>query len=468
MVKRFSGPKAYPIIGNLNFLIGDIKGTFVFYIYYMYIFAPILIQLSNNLIKLTTNYPSPQRLWVGPKLMIVLDDPEHMKILSTSSYGYEKNQIYEFFKCELGDGLFSAPALKWSIHRTLLNPIFKEQILTTSMDSILRNSMRLVNNLETTNGKNVDILHYLHLCTLDIVFDGLLGNDLDLQNNSECKLNEYITESMEIVMKRTLQFWLHPDIIFCNSYSGKRLKKLTSRINKITSEIIRKKKASMEVNKVTEELQQLDANEGKNTSIFLDLLFKSFYETGEYSEKDIQDEINTFILAGSDTTSGTLAFVFLMVATFPEVQQQIYEELYQIYGSSDPAEVPITLEDIKEMKYLERVIKETLRLFPPGPFIGRKLSEDKKEKYWKQPLTFNPDRFLQGNYDPKCFIPFSFGKRDCIGQTFAMNEMKIIAATILRKFIVHIDNKISVKDIPIKIGITLKPAVPKLLKFYKR
>ncbi|XP_043502776.1 cytochrome P450 4V2-like [Polistes fuscatus] len=183
------------------------------------------------------------------------------------------------------------------------------------MDSIIKNSNRLATILDSTNGKNVDTLHYVHLCTLDIIFDSFLSCDLDLQNNPECKLDEYISETMDIIMKRAFQFWLHPDIIFYNSYLGKRLKELTLHIDKITSE-------------------------------------------------------------GSTTTAETLAFLFLMVATFPEVQQQIYEELYQMYGSSDPEDILITLEDIKEMKYLERVIRETLRLFPPAAFIGRKISED--------------------------------------------------------------------------------------------
>ncbi|XP_043488901.1 cytochrome P450 4g15-like [Polistes fuscatus] len=351
MVKRFSGPKAYPIIGNLNLFFGSIE------------------DITNTLIKVSTNYPSPQRFWIGSQLTIMVNDPKHMRILLKSSYSYEKNQTYDFIKSELGDGLLTAP-------------------------------------------------------------DSFLSCDLDLQNNPECKLDEYISETMDIIMKRTYLFWLHPDIIFYNSYLGKKLKELVSHIDKITSE-------------------------------------------------------------GSTTTAETLAFLFLMVATFPEVQQQIYEELYQMYGSSDPEDILITLEDIKEMKYLEQVIRETLRLFPPAAFNGRKISEDievdenvtipknssvlfsiftyfRMEKYWKQPLTFNPDRFLQNNYNPKYFFPFSTGKRDCIGQTFAMNEMKTIVATVLRKFIVQIDNPISIENIPIKVGLTLKPAAPILLKFNKR
>ncbi|XP_043498368.1 probable cytochrome P450 4d14 [Polistes fuscatus] len=228
----------------------------------------------------------------------------------------------------------------------------------------------------------------------------------------------------------------------------------------------------MQKDKITPELEASDARQ--NTSTFLDLLLKSFYETGVYSEQDIRDEINTL---GSDTTAGTLAFLFLMVATFSEVQQQVYEELYQMYGSSDPRNVPITLEDIKKMKYLERVIKETLRLFPPAPILGRVLQKEvrvdenvvipkdcsllliiftfhRNDKYWKDPLTFIPDRFLPGNYDPKCFLPFSAGRRDCMGQTLAMIDMKGIVATILRKCVVQIDNPVIVKGIDLKYNVT--------------
>ncbi|XP_043502779.1 cytochrome P450 4C1-like isoform X2 [Polistes fuscatus] len=467
MVKGFSGPKAFPLIGNIYLLLGDME------------------DVTNKMLKLSTKYTSPWRFWIGPKLFILFDDPKCIEIITKRSNSYEKNLIYEFFKPVLGNGLFTVPASNWEIHRKILSPVFKEKFHSTYIDSILKNSNRLVTILENTNGENVDIMHYIHLCTLDIIY----GRDLDLQNNPECKLDEYMSEIMDIGIQRIVKFWLHPNIIFNNSSTGKRLQKLLSHFNKITKEIMREKKESMQKDKITPELEVSD--ERINTSTFLDLLLKSFYETGVYSEQDIHDEINTLVFSGSETTTGTLAFLFLMLATFPEVQQRVYEELYQMYGSSDHQNVPITLQDIKKMKYLERVIKETLRLFPAGPIIGRVLQKDVKvdenvvipkdcdlmltiftlhrnDKYWKDPLTFNPDRFLPGNYDPKCFLPFSAGKRDCIGQTFAMFEMKAIVATILRKFVVQIDNPVIVKDIDLKYSLTLKPAKPILLRFYKR
>ncbi|XP_043494017.1 cytochrome P450 4C1-like [Polistes fuscatus] len=389
----------------------------------------------------------------------------------------------------LGNGLGTAPASIWEIHRKILNPVFKENMISTYVDSIVENSNRLNNILETINGKNVNFLHYVHLCTLDIIYDSLLESDLNLQSNPECKLDEYMSKGMDITIQRVMKFWLHPNIIFNNSSMGKLMKEHLSIMNNITSEIIKKKKELIHKDNFTQE--EKGTYSRKYTSPFLDAIFKSFYETGEYSEADIRDEINTIVLAGSDTAANTLLFLFLMLATFPDIQNQVYEELYDLYGSSDPKDVPITMEDTKKMKYLERVIKETLRLFPSGPLIARTLSRDtkvinnviipknchvvisifslhRKDKYWTDPLRFNPDRFLPGNYNEKCFRPFSFGKRGCIGQKFAMIQMKVIAASLLRKFTVRIDHPVSVKNVNLKFSITLQPAETILLRFIKR
>ncbi|KAI4472713.1 hypothetical protein M0802_016553 [Mischocyttarus mexicanus] len=230
---------------------------------------------------------------------------------------------------------------------------------------------------------------------------------------------------------------------------------------------------------------------GKYSSAFLDSIFESFYHDGKYTEKEIQDEINTIIFTGSDTIAIAITFTLLMLATYPEIQEKAYDELLEIYGTSDPEDIPITNQDIKKMKYMERVIKETLRLFPTVPLIGRYLTEDievskntvipkncqviffiytlhRNKKYWKDPLEFNPDRFLPGNYDSKYFRPFGFLKRNCIGQGFAIQEIKTIIATVLRKFIIRIDDPINIQDIPLIFGITLNSAKSILLRFIRR
>ncbi|XP_035723114.1 cytochrome P450 4g15-like isoform X1 [Vespa mandarinia] len=122
-----------------------------------------------------------------------------------------------------------------------------------------------------------------------------------------------------------------------------------------------------------------------------------------------------------------------MFVTFPDIQDKVYVEVNRIYCSDDPKYVPMTYSDIKSMKLLERVIKETLRLFPPGPVVARKVTQDIKvtknwtipkgcsavfflyklhrnAKYWQQPLVFDPDRFLPGKIYSTYFFPFSYGR----------------------------------------------------------
>ncbi|KAI4473298.1 hypothetical protein M0804_015413 [Polistes exclamans] len=90
-VKKCSGPTAYPLIGNLNMFVGDAK------------------DITNNLMKLNANYSSPLLLWIGPKLVVVLYDPENIEIISKSSNGYEKSSFYKFINVFLGNGLFTSP-----------------------------------------------------------------------------------------------------------------------------------------------------------------------------------------------------------------------------------------------------------------------------------------------------------------------------------------------------------------------
>ena len=162
-----------------------------------------------------------------------------------------------------------------------------------------------------------------------------------------------------------------------------------------------------------------------------------------------------FLIAGFETTANTLTSMVLYFAMHPDVQDKAYEEIMTCLGDDET----ITHDHIKDMEYLEAVTKETLRIKPPIAEHDRCCVKDtvvcgipiKKgtiiqipipaahyhEDFFPEPMTFNPDRFLKENEDkiiPYTWRPFGAGLRVCIGQRFAMMEIKIMVAKLLQKF----------------------------------
>jgi cytochrome P450 family 4 len=172
-------------------------------------------------------------------------------------------------------------------------------------------------------------------------------------------------------------------------------------------------------------------------------------------EEDVAAELQNMILASTETTSYSLGFTFLALAMHPEIQKNVQNELDSIFGTSDR---DITLEDVINMDYLERVIKESLRLFPSVPFVMRNIDKTieigkscslwrsyllitsptdshvfpagadivvaimnihMRPDLWPDPWKFDPDRFLPEETEKRhrcAFMPFGHGSRVCAGE----------------------------------------------------
>lgn len=109
---------------------------------------------------------------------------------------------------------------------------------------------------------------------------------------------------------------------------------------------------------------------------FLDSLMHTCMQKGStFTEAEVQDEINTIMFEGHDTTAAGSSFFLCLLGTLPEIQKKVVQEQREIFHGSDR---PCTFADTIEMKYLERVILETLRLYPPVPAISREIKTDTK------------------------------------------------------------------------------------------
>jgi cytochrome P450 len=190
-------------------------------------------------------------------------------------------------------------------------------------------------------------------------------------------------------------------------------------------------------------------------------------------DDQLRDEMLTLLLAGHETTATTLAWVFHHLLEHPAWLQRIYAELAEVVGAGD-----VLPEHADRLVLLDAAIKETLRLTPIIPIVGRYLAKPatiggvdlpagsvaaasiylahRRPDAWPDPTRFDPSRFVGKKVDPTHYFPFGGGTRRCLGMAFASYEMKIVLATILSRMRIA---KAPGKRIRlVRRGITLAPS----------
>jgi cytochrome P450 family 3 subfamily A len=170
------------------------------------------------------------------------------------------------------------------------------------------------------------------------------------------------------------------------------------------------------------------------------------------NDKEIIGQALIFMIAGYETTSVLMSFFFYVMATEPIIQEKVYEEIRQELGDDE-----VTHEKLSQLQYLDMVINETLRMYPPVIRFDRVASEDYQlgnyhipkgslinvpvypihhdPNIWPEPEKFIPERFLpdeKAKRHPMSFLPFGDGPRNCIGMRFALLEAKLAIAKALR------------------------------------
>ncbi|XP_013176872.1 PREDICTED: cytochrome P450 4C1-like isoform X2 [Papilio xuthus] len=225
----------------------------------------------------------------------------------------------------------------------------------------------------------------------------------------------------------------------------------------------------------------------KKRTAMLDLLILAEQE-GLIDPIGIEEEVDTFMFEGHDTTAAGLTYCLMLLANHPYIQDKIFTELREIFGNTKRT---ASVEDLNAMHYLDRCIKESFRLYPPVPFISRWMNESvtlsnytvpagtschihiydlhRSELLYPSPTVFDPDRFLPENVAKRhhyAYIPFSAGPRNCIGQKFAMMVMKSVVSGIIRNFELHPVTTCS--DLRFQADLVLRNSEPVYIKFSKR
>jgi cytochrome P450/NADPH-cytochrome P450 reductase len=346
-----------------------------------------------------------------------------------------------------GDALFTAYTTEpnWSkAHNILMQP-FGNRAMQSYHPSMLDIAEQLVKKWERTNADDeIDVVHDMTALTLDTI--GLCG--FDYRFNSFYREDyhpfvESLVRSLEtIMMTRGLPLeglWMR---------NRKRdLAADADFMNKMVDDI------------VAERRKNADATDSKKDMLSAMMTGVDRASGEQLDDVNIRYQINTFLIAGHETTSGMLSCAIYALLKHPEVLKKAYEEVDRVLGPDTDARP--TYQQVTQLTYITQILKEALRLWPPAPIYGVAPLKDEVigGKYKLKKDTFiailvlalhrdpsvwgpNPDAFNPENFSPEAeakrpvnaWKPFGNGQRACIGRGFAMHEAALAIGMILQRF----------------------------------
>ncbi|XP_046486880.1 cytochrome P450 4C1-like [Neodiprion pinetum] len=465
-VNKIPGPKAHPIVGNALMIIKvDRKDRLKW-------FRDLCEQYQMD---------GLFRIWLGTKANVHFISPETVSVILRSKTLITKSDIYSFVQPWLGTGLITSTGETWHQHRKLITPTFHYNILEEYSVVMFEKTEVLKKCIETelkTNPEEpIDIHAFSLKCTLDIICEAAMGVNINAQMDENLEyataLNRISTEAVE----RTFRPWLHNDWFYYQTQRGKKFKHFVETAHKFTKKVISERKAAQKIRQQNNPDENYKFEKPKSQAFLDHLLDACEREKMPLTDDELRQEVDTFLFAGHDTSAATISWALFCIGNNPEVQEKIHEEHLRIFGDSKE---PATIQQINELKYLERVIKETLRLFPAVPSVSRTITEDteiagykvlkgiyasvlihyvhRHPNHWPNPDKFDPDRFLPENSQgrhPYAYIPFSAGLRNCIGQKFAILEEKIVLTAVLREW--RVKSAVKYEEIKYHSEFILRP-----------
>nr|UUB32661.1 cytochrome P450 CYP4BQ1 [Dendroctonus rhizophagus] len=385
--------------------------------------------------------------------LILISDAKFCEWLLSSTTILTKSKDYQFLYNWLEGGMLISTGSEWRKSRKILTPAFHFAILEQFVEVFEKPTAIFLDCLRKQMHNEAINVHPLIVnYTLDIICQTAMGVDLKVQKESQ---NDYVA-AVDAMCKTVVERAFNPlksfDITYRLSPDYYREMRNVKLLHSVSNAVIDKRRKEMESEKDNVEIVNDDGT--KRKMAFLDLLLKSRDEHGQpLSQEFIRREVDTFMFAGHDTTASAISFIFFCLANHPDEQNQVLNEIKEVLGEGQK----ITYKELQEMKYLEMVIKESLRLYPSVPFYSRQTTEDvlyedgkvipqgitlivssyaihRNPHVYDQPDKFIPSRFLNLESKPFTYLPFSAGPRNCIGQKFAMLLIKFALINVLSNF----------------------------------
>lgn len=365
-----------------------------------------------------------------------------------------------------GDGLFTGDSddPNWAKAHNILMPTFSQKAMVDYLPMMIDIADQLMLKWERLNAdEEIDVVRDMTGLTLDTI--GLCGFDYRFNSFYREDFHPFID-----ALGRTLETcMLQRGLPFEKVALRKRMQEMGDDVafmNKLVDDIIRERRRGGGDQAQKDLLNFMLAGVDKVTGESL-------------SDENIRYQINTFLIAGHETTSGLLSFTMYYLLNNPDVLEKAYAEVDKVLGNN--IAVPPTYAQIGELVYTRAILMEALRLWPTAPAFSLAPYEDeviggkyklkkgtfttilipslhRDKTYWgDDPEAFNPDNFLpdaEAARPDYAYKPFGNGKRACIGRQFAIQEAVLVLAMILQRFELFDHKNYQLK---IKETLSLKP-----------
>lgn len=444
-VRNFDGPPCHLIKGHLEQATFDGQG----------------LRFHQ---KCTELYKTAYRVWFGPlKSAVVLCHPDAVKPLLATTF--KDRTVSRLLAAFLGVGLGLQEGERWKNSRRLLTPAFHFETIQPYIKIFQESADILLSKWASSPSREVELFHDIGLLTFDSILKCAFSYWSDCQVKRPDSFLRAVHENTQAIMDRFRTPLHHSDFVYNLTSAGRRFKKNSEIVGCKADEIIKKRRKALVERPEEEALRRQEHFD------FLDILLEARRDDGQgLTDEEIRAEVRTFMFAGLDTVTSAISWILYCLALHPEHQQKCREEIDLLFENGND----LQRADLCNVPYLKLCINESMRLYSPVPIICR-LSDKEYEiqgrtlpsgtflyvnifaihrnpYIWKNPEVFDPLRFTEENTKKRpshTFIPFSSGRRNCIGKNFAMAEIKSTIAMILHRFELTVseDNMVSMEDL---------------------
>uniref|UniRef100_A0A3P8Y7I5 unspecific monooxygenase n=1 Tax=Esox lucius TaxID=8010 RepID=A0A3P8Y7I5_ESOLU len=429
--KEPPGPRPLPLLGNLFQL--DLK------------------RLYHTLCKMSKEYGSVFTVHIGPRKVVVLAGYKTVKealVNHAEEFG-ERGAFPLPKELSKGHGIVFANGDSWKEMRRFALTNLRDFGMGKkgSEEKIIEEIRYLIDVFEENKGKAFDTTESMHYAISNIICSIVYGSRFEYSDPRFRRSVERVRESIQLGGTRSLQLynmfpWLgslmkSKSVVAKNDYDIKRdIHDLVTELKKtLNPQMCRCFIDSFLVRKQT--------------------LEESGHMTSHYHDRNLIQSVFNLFLAGTDTTATTMRWGLLLMAKYPKIQDRVQEEISRVIGSRQPL-----VEDRKNLPYTDAVIHEIQRVANIAPMaVLHATSRDitfqgyfiKKGTYvipllasvlmdeseWETPHAFNPAHFLneKGQFVKRdAFMPFSAGRRVCLGESLARMELFLFFTSLLQHF----------------------------------